>query len=84
MAPPIRDVPTSAGNTRDATASATTNASSKIRKISLLRCYNRRVLKSPLYKKKIKSLVTQLPALQNIIDDNDAYERRDCLVLTGW
>ena len=32
---------------------------------------------------KVTSLETQVQALQNSIDDNDTYERRDCVVLSG-
>ena len=31
----------------------------------------------------MSSLETQVQTLQNSLDDNDAYERRDCLVLSG-
>ena len=95
MAPPKRDTPVPTVNTRNATASAsksTTNQPVTIEYLerkfqdmedkftSMLQAKNAEIAS---LQEKVSSLETQVQALQNSLDDNDAYERRDCLVLSG-
>ena len=95
IAPPKRDVTPPAVNTRNAIVSAsklTANQSFRVEYLKrkfedmedkftpMLQAKNLEIALRP---DKVISLETQVQALQNSIDDNDAYERRDCIVLSG-